>query len=90
MPGVDFDETFAPVARIGSIRMLMVLAAELDMQVQQLDFISAYLNGDIKETIYMEVRKHSEDILSKKERIEYKGNKVLKLQSGRECNKKLD
>ena len=36
IPGVDFDETFAPVARIGSIRML--IAVELDMQVYQHDF----------------------------------------------------
>ena len=35
--------------------MLMALAVELDMQVYQLDFVSAYLNGDIKGNIYMEV-----------------------------------
>ena len=33
IPGVDFDETFAPVVKIGSIRTLMALAVELDMQV---------------------------------------------------------
>ena len=52
IPGVDFDETFAAVDRIGSIRTLMV---ELDMNVYQLDFGNAYLNGDIKGNIYMAV-----------------------------------
>ena len=58
----------------------MALAVELDIQVYQLDFVTAYLNGDIKENIYMEVPENLEDILSKKERrIVYKGYKFLKL-----------
>jgi hypothetical protein len=44
-PGIDFNETFAPVARLGSIRLLMAIAVELGLQVHQLDFTSAYLNG---------------------------------------------
>ena len=49
------------------------------MQVYHLAFVSASLTGDIKENIYMEVLEHLEDILSKKEQKEYKGNKVVKL-----------
>lgn len=46
---VDYFETFAPVAHLESIRMVMALA------VENLDFVSAYLNGEIKEEIYLEI-----------------------------------
>jgi hypothetical protein len=54
-PGIDFNETFAPVARLGSIRLFMAIAVELGLQVHQLDFTSAYLNGEIEEEVFMEV-----------------------------------
>lgn len=54
-PGVDFDATFAPVARMESIRTLMAVAAEKGMTVQQLDVTTAYLNGILKEKILMEL-----------------------------------
>lgn len=57
-PGVDFDDTFAPVARIESIRILMALAAERGMFVEQLDVTTAYLNGILNEEIFLEVPKH--------------------------------
>ncbi|CAK9813843.1 Retrovirus-related Pol polyprotein from transposon TNT 1-94 [Anthophora plagiata] len=57
-PGVDFDDTFAPVARIESIRILMALAAERGMNVEQLDVTTAYLNGVLNEKILMELPKH--------------------------------
>lgn len=44
-PGVHFNETFAPVARISSIRLMMALAARYEMNIQQLDVTTAYLNG---------------------------------------------
>lgn len=53
-PGIDFNETFAPVARISSIRIVMALAAESDMTVHQIDVTTAYLNGTLDEEIYME------------------------------------
>lgn len=56
-PGIDFDNTFAPVARIESIRIMMALAVE-NMLVKQLDVTTAYLNGTLREKIYMEVPKH--------------------------------
>lgn len=58
---VDYFETFAPVARLESIRTVMALAVEKNLEVHQLDFVSAYLNGEIKEEIYLEVP----DLLSK-------------------------
>jgi len=43
--GVDFDETFAPVARLESIRILLSVACHLDFKLYQMDVKSAFLNG---------------------------------------------
>ena len=51
-PGIDFDETFSPVARQGTIRTFMAIAAEMNLKVFQLDVVLAYINGDLEETIY--------------------------------------
>jgi hypothetical protein len=51
--GVDYFETFAPVARIQSIRITLALANELDLDVDQIDIKAAYLNGWMDEEIYM-------------------------------------
>ena len=47
--GVDFDETFAPVALIESIRVLLTLAYHLKFKLYQMDVKSAFLNGFLKE-----------------------------------------
>lgn len=51
--GVDYDKTFAPVARLDSVRLLMALAVELNLEIHQLDINTAYLNGYLDEEIYM-------------------------------------
>jgi hypothetical protein len=51
--GVDYFETFAPVARIQSIRIILALANEMDLEVDQIDIKAAYLNGWMDEEIYM-------------------------------------
>lgn len=51
--GVDFEETFAPVVRYDSIRVLLALAAEKDLQVSNFDVQTAFLYGDLKECVYM-------------------------------------
>lgn len=53
--GIDYKETFAPVAKLNSIRVLLSLAANLDWPLQQLDIKNAFLNGDLEEDVYMEV-----------------------------------
>lgn len=53
VPGVDFFETFAPVARAESFRTLLALAAHFDWEIAQLDVKSAFLNGKLEEDIYM-------------------------------------
>jgi hypothetical protein len=51
--GVNYNETFAPVAKLASLRVILALAAELDLEVHQMDIKSAYLNGELKEDIFM-------------------------------------
>jgi hypothetical protein len=50
--GIDFEEVFAPVARMESVRLL-ALAAAKDWQVHHLDVKSAFLNGDLAEEVYV-------------------------------------
>jgi hypothetical protein len=52
--GLDFEETFAPVARLESIRILLACAAHRSFKLFQMDLKSAFLNGPIKEEVYME------------------------------------
>ena len=54
IPGIDFDETFSPVARFESLCMLLVLATLEDWHIHQMDVKSAFLNGVLDEEIYME------------------------------------
>jgi hypothetical protein len=54
VPGLDFKETFSPVLRLSSLRILLALAAYHDWHIHQLDTTSAFLNGDLEEEIYME------------------------------------
>ena len=50
--GVDFDETFSPVVRFESVRTMIALAAEHDLKLHQIDVTAAFLNGELKESIY--------------------------------------
>ncbi|GJR21337.1 retrovirus-related pol polyprotein from transposon TNT 1-94 [Tanacetum coccineum] len=51
--GIDYDETYAPVARLESIRILLAYACALDFKLFQMDVKSAFLNGFINEKVYM-------------------------------------
>ena len=52
--GLDYFDTYAPVARITSIRILFALASINKLHVHQMDVKTAFLNGDLKEEVYME------------------------------------
>ena len=51
--GIDFKETFAPVAKMDTIRLVLAIAAARKMSIHQMDVKTAFLNGDIDEDIYM-------------------------------------
>ena len=53
-PGVDFNETFSPVARLDTIRTLISLAAQKGWNLFQLDVKSAFLNGVLEEEVYVD------------------------------------
>ena len=50
---LDYEETFAPVARISSLRLILALSNQFDLQVHHMDVKTAFLNGKLKEEIYM-------------------------------------
>jgi hypothetical protein len=52
--GLDFDETFAPIARLESIWILLTYATHHDFKLYQMDVKSAFLNGPIKKKVYVE------------------------------------
>ncbi|KAF0904830.1 hypothetical protein E2562_037605 [Oryza meyeriana var. granulata] len=51
--GIDYDEVFAPVARMESVRMLLTVAAQRGWLVHHMDVKSAFLNGELKEEVYV-------------------------------------
>ncbi|KAF5374058.1 hypothetical protein D9757_010721 [Collybiopsis confluens] len=53
IPGIDFDETFAPVVRMETVRLLISIAARYKLRAHVVDVIGAYLNGKLDEEIYM-------------------------------------
>ena len=52
--GFDYLETFSPVVRFSSIRALIAFAVQNDMLIHQMDVVTAFLNGDLDEDIYMQ------------------------------------
>lgn len=51
--GIDYDQTYARVVKVASVRAIFALAALYDHDIVQLDFVTAYLNSQIEEEIYM-------------------------------------
>ncbi|XP_074318888.1 uncharacterized protein LOC141655722 [Silene latifolia] len=52
--GIDYDETFAPVARLEAIRLLIAFAAHMGIKLFQMDVKTAFLNGYLQEEVYVE------------------------------------
>jgi len=51
--GIDYDETFSPVAMLKSIRIILAIAAYFDYEIWQMDVKTAFLNGNLEEDMYM-------------------------------------
>ena len=51
--GIDYDETFLPVAMLKSIKILLSIDAHYDYEICQMDVKTAFLNGNLDEEIYM-------------------------------------
>ncbi|GJY84314.1 retrotransposon protein, putative, ty1-copia subclass, partial [Tanacetum coccineum] len=51
--GIDFEESFAPVARLEAIRIFLVFAAHMNMFVYQMDVKTAFMNGNLREEVYV-------------------------------------
>ena len=69
--GIDYNETFAPVVKIVSLRLILALAINEDLKVHHIDVSTAFLHGDLDEDVYIEIPQGINELTGK--------NKVLKL-----------
>ena len=54
-PGVDYEDTYSPVAKYATVRTILAVGVAMQMYFEQLDVKTAFLYGDLKETIYLEI-----------------------------------
>ncbi|RVX00496.1 Retrovirus-related Pol polyprotein from transposon TNT 1-94 [Vitis vinifera] len=52
---INYEETFAPIAKLNSIRVLFLVAVNLDWNLHQLDVKNAFINGELEEEVYMKI-----------------------------------
>jgi hypothetical protein len=52
-PGIEFVDTYSPVAKFVSVRIIMSIVVKIDLELYQLDVKTAFLNGELKEDIYI-------------------------------------
>lgn len=53
LPGLDFDETFSPVIKPGTIRLILSMGFSRGWLIRQLDVSNAFLHGDLQERVYL-------------------------------------
>ena len=53
--GIDYEETFAPVTKLTSLRIFLCIAVQFNMTMIQLDVVTAFLNADLPETIFIDI-----------------------------------
>lgn len=86
--GIDYEDTYAPVVRYASVRFLMAVAVQKNLKIHQLDAITAFLQGELNEEIYLEQPEGFHDGTNRACLLK-KAIYGLK-QAGRQWNKKLD
>ena len=52
--GIDFEETFSPIARMEAIQLLLAYACSKNIKVYHMDVKSTFLNGELEEEVYIE------------------------------------
>ncbi|WKA01022.1 hypothetical protein VitviT2T_019330 [Vitis vinifera] len=52
--GIDYKETFSPVSKKDSLKIVMTLVAHFDLELHQMDVKTAFLNGELHEEVYMD------------------------------------
>ena len=88
--GIDYEETFAPTLRLESLCILLAFASYFGFEIEQMHVLDAYLKGDLKEVIYMEVPQGYELPKSQQGQILRLMRPLYGLkQSGREWNAKI-
>jgi hypothetical protein len=73
--GIDYEETFSPVARYTSIRMIISLAASMGWRLHQMDVKTTFLNGEIEEEVY--IKQPDGFVIHEKESHVYRLKKAL-------------
>nr|GEW17429.1 ribonuclease H-like domain, reverse transcriptase, RNA-dependent DNA polymerase [Tanacetum cinerariifolium] len=84
--GIDFEEVFAPIARMETIRLLLAIAANYKWEVHHLDVKSAFLHGDLSYYLGIEVTHTDGDISIRQSAY---ANKILKEAGMIDCNETL-
>nr|GFB56629.1 opie2 pol protein [Tanacetum cinerariifolium] len=71
--GIDFEESFAPVARLEAVRLFIAYAVHKSFTVYQMDVKTAFLYGPLKEKVYVKERQEKDKIESKPDKNEKRG-----------------
>jgi len=74
--GVNYEETFAPIAKLNMIRMIIALATKHNWKIHQQDVKYDFLNGDVKDEVYLRklegfVKKGEENLVRKLKKALY-------------------
>ena len=85
MVGLDYHETFAPIAKINSIRVLLSLAVKLNWPLHQLDVKNTFLNEDLEEEVFMDQPPGFEEKINKRKVCKLKKSLYGLEQSPRAC-----
>lgn len=88
--GVDYDETFSPVAMLKSIRIMLAIAAYYDYEIWQMDVKTAFLNGVLTETVFMTQPEGFEDPKNAKKVCKLKKSIYGLKQASRSWNIRFD